>query len=154
MMNHAMLFWPRNSIQEIGSVQLDASAFLADPQLVAALEERSTSIVCETERVLFRQGEPATGVFIVHKGTATLTMHAVTDEPVLKFQASAGSLLGLPGIVGNQPYSLTARAHRGSQVLFIPKEVFTALMQSDPQLSLKVLQVLAAEVRTARRALY
>lgn len=136
------------------SVQFDASSFLADPELVAALETRATPIPCDTDRVLFRQGDAATGVFIVHQGMVTLTMNAITNEPVLWFQASAGSVLGLPGIIGNQPYSLTARAHSGSQVLFVSKGDFTSLMQTSPQLSLKVLQVLAAEVRTARRALY
>lgn len=135
-------------------MQLDASAFLADPELVTALAERSTPIPCDTDRVLFLQGDQATGVFVVHKGAATLTMSTITDEPVVVFHASEGSLLGLPGIIGNQPYSLTARAHGGSHVLFISKEDFTSLMQVNPQLSLKVLQVLAAEVRTARRALY
>ena len=135
-------------------MQHDASAFLADPELVAALEKRSIPIICDTERVLFQQGDPATGVFIVNRGAATLTMNAYSEEPVLCFQATAGSLLGLPGIIGNQPYSLTARAHSGSHVLFVTKEDFTSLMQADPHLSLKVLQMLAAEVRTARRALY
>jgi len=36
---------------------------------------------------------------------------------------------------------------------FVPREDFTELMQSDPLLSLKVLQVLAAEVRSARQAI-
>jgi CRP-like cAMP-binding protein len=72
---------------------------------------------------------------------------------ILLFQASSGSLLGLPGLIGNQPYSLTVSANAGARVDFLSKEEFTALMVSDPQLSLKILQVLAAEVRTARMAL-
>ena len=69
-------------------------------------------------------------------------------------ETGAGSLLGLPGLLGDQPYSMTARAHDGAQVNYISRAEFTAFMQSDPQLALKILQVLAAEVRTARRALY
>jgi CRP-like cAMP-binding protein len=138
----------------VQNVQLDPTAFVADSELISALEQRSTRIPCETDRILFHQGDSATGVFIIHEGAATVTMNAVSDEPVLTLRAAPGSLLGLPGIIANQPYSLTARAHQGSQVLFISREDFTDLMRSNPQLSLKVLQVLAAEVRTARRALY
>ena len=36
---------------------------------------------------------------------------------------------------------------------FVSRADFFALVQADPQLSLKMLQVLAAEVRTARQAL-
>jgi CRP-like cAMP-binding protein len=38
-------------------------------------------------------------------------------------------------------------------VSFVSRDDFTALMQADPLLSLKILQVLAAEVRSARKAL-
>jgi len=138
----------------VQNVQLDPSAFVADPELISALDVRSVRIPCETDRILFHQGDPATGVFILLEGAATVTMNAVSDEQVLTLEAAPGSLLGLPGLIANQPYSLTACAHRGSEVLFISREDFTGLMHSNPQLSLKVLQVLAAEVRTARRALY
>ncbi len=135
-------------------MEFDPAAFIADPELVAALAERSTPIPCEPDRVLFQQGDPAVGLFIVRAGMATLTMTSITGEPVLCLRAGAGSLLGLPGVIGGQPYSLTAVAHLGAEVLFLDKEDFTVLMVANPHLSLKVLQVLAAEVRTARQALY
>jgi len=48
---------------------------------------------------------------------------------------------------------LTATARSGAQLSFVSRDDFTALMQSDPLLSLKVLEVLAAEVRSARQAI-
>jgi CRP-like cAMP-binding protein len=62
-------------------------------------------------------------------------------------------VLGLPGLIGNEPYTLTATARSGAKLGFITRDDFTALMQSDPLMSLKVLQVLAAEVRSARQAI-
>jgi CRP-like cAMP-binding protein len=53
----------------------------------------------------------------------------------------------------NEPYTLTATARSGAQLSFVSRDDFTALMQSDPLLSLKVLEVLAAEVRSARQAI-
>jgi CRP-like cAMP-binding protein len=67
--------------------------------------------------------------------------------------AIPGSLLGLPGLIGNEPYTLTAVAHPGAQLSFIARDDFINLMRTDMLLSLKVLQILAAEVRSARRAL-
>ena len=64
-----------------------------------------------------------------------------------------GSLLGLPALVSDQPYSLSAIARAGAHVSFVSRAEFFALMQAQPALSLKMLQVLAAEVRTARQAL-
>jgi CRP-like cAMP-binding protein len=134
-------------------VQLDPSAFLADPELLQALERRATPIPCDGARVLFRQGDPPSGLHILLKGEATLTMDSDTDEPLITIQATAGSLLGLPGLIGNQPYSLSATACRGAQVSFIARDDFNALMQSDRSLLLLVLRVLASEVRSARIAI-
>ena len=134
-------------------MKLDPSAFAADPELVLALEKRSTPVVCATDRVLFCQGDAPAGLYILHKGEATLTMQSPAGRSILSVQAQTGSLLGLPGLVGNQPYTLGATALAGAQVGFIGREEFTAMMQSEPALALKVLAVLAAEVRSARRAI-
>ena len=134
-------------------MQLDPSAFLADPELLKALEKRATPFVCDEERVLFHQGDQPTGLFILRKGEATLSMDPGVNPNTFSCQTTAGSLLGVPGLIGKQPYSLTAIARRGAQVSFIARDDFNLLMQSEPALMLMVLQVLAAEVRSARLAL-
>jgi CRP-like cAMP-binding protein len=80
-------------------------------------------------------------------------MHSDRGHVVMSIEASPGSLLGLPGLLGDEPYTLTAVAHPGSRLCFISREDFIALMHSDMRLALRVLQVLAAEVRSARNAL-
>ena len=134
-------------------MQLDPSAFVADPELVEVLWAQATPIDCTADRVLFRQGEVAGGVYVVDDGEATLTMDSVVGETILSIQTPAGSLLGLPALVGGQPYSLTAVARAGSKVGHIGREDFTAFMQDNPTWAFKILQVLAAEVSAARRAI-
>lgn len=134
-------------------MQLDPSAFLADPELLQALVQRAVPIACDNDRVLFNQGDPPTGLFILLKGEAALSMTGEDGAPLVSIQATAGSLLGLPGLIGNQPYSLTAIARSGAQVSYIARDDFNALMQSQLPLLVKVLQVLAAEVRSARLAI-
>jgi CRP-like cAMP-binding protein len=135
-------------------VQLDPTAFLADSELIRALSEHATPIVCDTDRVLFQQDDPAVGLYILHEGEATISMTSQDGQTILSVQARSGSLLGLPGLISNQPYSLTAVAHAGARVSFLGRSEFTALMESSPPLAFKILQVLAAEVRSARHALY
>jgi CRP-like cAMP-binding protein len=134
-------------------MQLDPSAFVADPELVQALEERATPIDCTADRVLFRQGECAVGLFLLRSGQAMVTMDSNSGQTIVAVQTSAGSLLGLPALVGSQPYSLTAIARAGSDVGFIAREEFDSFMQTSPPLAFKILQVLAAEVSAARRAI-
>jgi CRP-like cAMP-binding protein len=135
-------------------VDLDPSAFLADPELIRALATRATPIPCDADCVLFKQDDPPVGIYILHQGQVSLSMKSLEGRSILSVQALPGSVIGLPGVIGNEPYTLTATARAGAQVSFLSTADFFALMQSDPQLSLKMLQVLAAEVRSARRALY
>ena len=134
-------------------MNLDPSAFLAEPELIQALEKRSTPISCDQERVLFRQGDAPAGLYILHKGEATLTMRTWSGESVISLQTSAGSILGLPALIGNEPYTLTAIARSGAQISFVSRDDYAALMQANPLLPLKVLRVLAAEVHSARNAM-
>lgn len=134
-------------------MKLDPAAFVADPALIQALERSSTTISCTADRLLFRQGEIPVGLYILNEGETTLTMTSLNGKEVVQLEACPGSLLGLPGLIGNEPYTLTAIAHKDAKLTFVPREEFTAIMQSNPQLALKILEVLAAEVRSARHAL-
>jgi CRP-like cAMP-binding protein len=134
-------------------VHFDPSAFIADRELLCTLGERSVAVACERERVLFRQGDVPAQLFILHRGEATLTMHAPDGDLVFSVPAAEGSLLGLPGLVGNQPYTLTATAHAGAEVSSVARDAVMDLMRTDPAVSLNVLKVLAAEMRSARRAI-
>ncbi len=134
-------------------MHLEPSAFLADPELFQVLEKVSTVVECPVDHVLFRQGDPPMGLFLVAKGGAAVTMTSEDGEQLLSTEVLPGSLLGLPAVIGNQPYSLTARAQHGSWVGFVPKEEFNKLVQTHTSLMVKVLQVLANEVRSARIAI-
>lgn len=134
-------------------VKLDPSAFVADPQLILALNAKSIAISCGVDRVLFQEGDNPSGLYILNKGEVTFSMTSAAGEELNSFEVAPRSLLGLPALVGNQPYTLTAVAHTGAQLNFITRDDFNSLMRDDPSLSLKILQVLAAEVRSARIAL-
>ncbi len=134
-------------------MNLDPRAFVADPELIVGLDSQSTPFDCSEDRVLFRQGEAPAGLYILKSGSATLSMTTAASDKILSILASAGSLLGLPGLIGNEPYTLSALAHAGADVSYLSRESFSGLMRSDPLLALKVLQVLAAEVRSARSAI-
>jgi CRP-like cAMP-binding protein len=132
---------------------LDPSAFLAEPELIRALEVRSIAISCGEDHIIFRQGDMPVGLYILHRGVATLSMASIAGDSIGSVQTTAGSLLGLPALVANEPYTLTAVAREGSELSFISREDFGTLMKADLAMSLKILRVLAAEVRAARNAI-
>lgn len=134
-------------------MKLDPSAFVADPKLIEALSRRAIELSCGADSVLFRQGDAAAGLYILHLGEVTLTMATPAGKAVLSTEASPNSLLGLPGLICNSSYTLTATARSGAKLGFVTRDDFAALMESDPLMGLMVLRVLAAEVRAARQAI-
>src|ERR1035437_5790452 len=107
------------------SVKLDPSAFVADAELIQALEEQSSSILCGCDRILFRQGDVPTGLYILSRGEVTLTMSAPNGDELMSIQAIPGSLLGLPGLIGNEPYTLAAIARKDAELHFVSRDEFT-----------------------------
>lgn len=133
---------------------MSQNSFAADRKLIRALRRRSQPVPCGTGRVLFSQGDAPRGLYIVESGDAALVMTSALGRVTMSLHAGAGSLLGLPAIVGNQPFSLTAKAAKGSSVGFVTRGDFEDVIRAEPSLYAHVLKVLAAEVRAARRAIF
>jgi CRP-like cAMP-binding protein len=135
------------------SVNFDSSAFVAEKELVEALEVRSSTIVCKEDKRLFSQGGDPSGLFILRKGKAKMSMESPTGGVLMALALNPGSLLGLPALIGNEPYTMTATAEKDAEFGFVSREDFNSMMLTDPTLAVRVLRVLAAEVRMARHAI-
>ena len=132
---------------------MDAAAFVADQELIETLKKHATPVVCEDDRVLFKQGDKPEGLFIFCGGDLQLTMQSHQGDNLMRIAAAKGSLLGLPGLIGGDGYSLSAYAKKGAEVGFVSRDEFGRLMLNEPSVAVGILRVLAAEVRTARLAL-
>jgi len=134
-------------------VPIDSSSFCADLELIQTFEKQSIPITCDEDRVLFRQGEAPAGIFILREGAATLSRHCSENEFVISLRSTAPSLIGLPGVLSRNPHAFSAVAQSGSHVSFVNRDEVAHFMETDPPLSIRVLQVLAAEVDYARKAI-
>lgn len=132
---------------------MKSESFIADRALIQALEKLSRPVICSEGRTLFTQGDPPNGVYIIEHGKAELVLSSPAGRAVLCLHAASGSVLGLPGVISGEPYSMTAMASKGSEVGFVTRDDFAALIQAEPWLYPIVLQVLSAEVHSARLAL-
>jgi CRP/FNR family transcriptional regulator, polysaccharide utilization system transcription regulator len=133
-------------------VTRETSAFAADPEVIKTLEERARPVEFFRDLVLFRQGDPPVGVFVIKDGYAVLTMRSGARIVMLAV-TGRGSILGLPAAIGNSAYSLTADVVQNSRVDCVSREDLLDLMRTDPGLSWRLLQILSTEVRAAREAL-
>jgi CRP-like cAMP-binding protein len=131
----------------------NGSSIAEDLELIEVLKSRSLPIFCGQGRTLFVQGDACNGLYILESGEAALVLNAPSGRPVFCLNVGSGSLLGLPAVVGKKPYSMTAIVKKGASVSFVTPYDFEKLIEADPQLYPEVLQLLAAEVLSARLAL-
>ena len=122
----------------------------ATKRLASEIKRRGERVVTGADDVLFRQGDAPDCIYYLKTGGAILTMRADDGPPILTLRADAGSILGLPAVTGERPYSLTACTSASTEVYKLGCSEFKKMLQSDPSLALDLLAILAAEVRSTR----
>jgi len=106
---------------ECGSDGFPLSKVSAAAELVGAIKKRSVPILLRSGKILFKLGDPPDRAYFVEKGEVLLCM-PISGRADWTVQAGEGSILGLPAIMGNEPYSLTATLSRDSQIWWLSRE--------------------------------
>ena len=104
---------------------------ILDRKLAEKIISRSVEVFCR-DGILFRQGGQADSLYFVKSGEASLTMKAGDKE--IRIRAGQGSLLGIPAIVGNQPYSMTGKATWEAEVFRLSRDAFSDLIKREPRM--------------------
>jgi CRP-like cAMP-binding protein len=125
------------------------SESVIEPDLQVEIIRHAQEFLPGPDGVLFLQGDPPEHLYFLQSGEVTLTMHS-NGRNVLEVRAIAGSLLGLPAMVGNEPYTMSARAARNAEVFRLGRNEFQQLMKNQ-QFSQAALRILASEVRAVRK---
>ena len=126
--------------------------YVVGEELAAELAKRSSPISVQANDVLFREGDAPKGLYLLRKGYVDLTMHS-GNQVIVCARAGAGSVLGLPSTADDKPYSMTATVCQDAEIEYLSSKDFHQLIESRPELYLNVVQILAAEVRSVRKAL-
>jgi CRP-like cAMP-binding protein len=125
-------------------------SFKVDAELESKLLGNARNISKQAGALLFSQGDAVTGIFILSKGRARLTLRSADGKIHLEEIVGRGGLLGLPAAISGTPYSLTAEVLSDSELAFLSREELVSLMQSDVSLSLRLVELLSQEVRAMR----
>jgi len=125
-------------------------SFKMDAELEGKLLGSAKNISKQAGALLFRQGDAVTGIFIVSKGRARLTLRSPGGKVHLEEIVGRGGLLGLPAAISGTPYSLTAEILSDAELAFLPREELVGMMQNDTSLTLRLVELLSQEVRAMR----
>lgn len=109
---------------DILAIVAESSWFEGLPQ--AALEQLAAGAALESFPVnsyLYACGEPTTKIYCIVSGRARLSISSAHGHEFALVDREAGTWLGEPGLVNDEPRIMDARIIEPSSVLVIPREV-------------------------------
>lgn len=106
--------------------------------LAAELEEISFTLLFPSGSLLFGEGEPARGVYVLASGRVKLSLCSGDGRGLILRLAEPGDVVGLPGTLSGGPYEVTATAIGPCQCAFVKREPFLRLMHAHKEISLGV----------------
>jgi CRP/FNR family transcriptional regulator len=87
--------------------------------------------------LLFVEGQPARGVYILCTGRVKLTATSRDARAIITRIARCGEILGLSASLSGQPYEVTAETLEPAQVNFIRRDEFQRVLATHPEASLR-----------------
>lgn len=96
--------------------------------------------------VIFAEGEPARGVYILRSGRATVSIASSEGRVVMLRMAQAGDVLGLNSVLRNLPHDATVKALGPCRTDFVSRHELLEFIQQNEAGAQAVLRVLSQEL--------
>lgn len=96
--------------------------------------------------VLFKEGEPVTGVYFVYSGSVKVYKKWDEDKDLIIRFAKGGAMLGHRGLGNNLIYPISAAALEPSIVCFIDNKLFEATLKTNSEFASQLLHFFAQEL--------
>lgn len=97
-------------------------------------------------KVLFAEGEPARGVYILRSGRAAVSISSSEGRIITLRMAQAGDVLGLNSVLRSSAYDATVKALEPCRTDFIPRAELLELMGTSAAGAQAILKILSHEL--------
>ena len=119
-------------------------------ELAPALEQMGNIVVSQRGTILFQQGQPASGVFVVRQGKLRLS-RLCADGHRTSRTVGPGHIIGLLATVSDQPYLKTAEALEDSELAAVERSRVMSLLDRRADFWLQAVAVLKDEMKLIRK---
>ncbi len=119
------------------------------PSAIKSLNEIKSFAVYPKGAVLFVQGQPPRGVYVLCAGRVKLTVCSQDGRSLITRISKPGEVLGLSATLSGKPYYLTAETLIPSEVNFIKCNDFLRFLHEHGDACVRVAQQLAQNFQTA-----
>jgi CRP/FNR family transcriptional regulator len=103
------------------------------------------------QKLLFVEGQPASGVYILCSGRVKLSTCSPDGKVIILNIAEPGEVLGLSAVLAGIEYGLTAETLEPCDVNFVQKDDFINYLRQNPEAGLSAARQLANSCHRAQR---
>ena len=116
-----------------------------DPNTLKAFDAITFANIYPAETLLFAEGEPPRGLFILCYGAAKLTISSGGGKKLITRRVVPGDALGLTSVLSGNVYKATAETVTPSQLKFIKRDDFLRFMAEYRDVSFNIARQLIDE---------
>ena len=113
-----------------------------------AFEEIKSVGTYPRNTILFAEGKPVRGVYLLCDGRAMLSICSELGRLTLRV-AGPGEVLGLGAALSNTPYEVTAELLDASQIVFIRRKELMKFLREHPEVCMQVVRMLSQDLHCA-----
>lgn len=119
------------------------------PPALQALEAIKSTATYPKGAVLFVEGQPPRGVFVLCHGRAKLTSTSADGKSLILRIANSGEVLGLSATISGRPYAFSAELTEPCQSNFIERKQFLNFLRQHGEAAFRVAEQLSENYHTA-----
>jgi CRP/FNR family transcriptional regulator len=118
---------------------------------IASLRLQEVDRVYKKGESLFEEGGYPKALYVVYKGIVKIHKYGTNGKEQITRLASAGDLIGYRSILNEEQYSASASAVEETRLFKIPSDAFITLIKENSDFALKVMKMLAEDLRNAEK---
>ena len=119
------------------------------PDAVRGFDEIKEQAVLAKGALLFAEGRPSRGVYVLCEGRAKLSICSESGKRLMLRVASAGEVLGLGATLSGDPYEVTAELLDAAQVVFVKRKDLLRFLRDNPTICMEVVRRLSDDLHGA-----
>lgn len=116
---------------------------------LAALDEVKSSAPVTRGTLLFREGQPARGVFVLCEGRVRVSVCSESGKRLTLRTAGPGEVMGLSAALSGTPHEVTAEAIDNCQVAIVKRKELLRFLREHREACLQVVNLLSQDLHIA-----
>src|ERR1022692_2595663 len=114
-----------------------------------AFDEIKSLATYPRNTILFAEGRPVRGIYLLCDGRAKLSICADSGKRLTLRVAGPGEILGLGAALSNTPYEITAELLDNSQVVFVRRKDLLKFLRDNREVCLQIVRMLSQDLHGA-----